>query len=158
VWESREGLPGRACGLVRRRNLDGTEPTADLVNAPADTPLATLATVGAPRWPIETAFPQAKGDAGLDEYEVRSWTGWPHHIARVLLATAFLLQVRREWGKKLPGVTIPHVTRGLREVQGRRHWTREDLAAWLHGTQTRNLRAKRTHAARRRARQRDPSL
>src|SRR5215210_7489892 len=61
VWESRDGLPGRACWLVLRRNLDGTEPKAYLSNAPADAPLALLAEVGARRWAIETAFRQAKG-------------------------------------------------------------------------------------------------
>jgi len=50
VWESRAGLPGRACWLVLRRNRDGTEPKAYLSNAPADAPLARLAEVGATRW------------------------------------------------------------------------------------------------------------
>jgi SRSO17 transposase len=100
VWESRDGLPGRACWLVLRRNRDGTEPKAYLSNAPADAPLAQLAAVGAQRWPIETAFQQAKGEAGLDEYEVRGWLGWHHHVTLALLATAFLLQVQQEWGEK----------------------------------------------------------
>ena len=100
VWESREGLPGRACWLVLRRNPDGTAPKAYLSNAPADTPLAQLAEVGAQRWAIETAFQQAKGEAGLDEYEVRGWAGWQHHVTVVLLAAAFLLTLRQAWGEK----------------------------------------------------------
>jgi hypothetical protein len=100
IWESREGLPGRACWLVLRRNPDGSEPKAYLSNAPADTPLIALAEVGARRWTIETAFQQAKGEAGLDEYEVRSWVGWHHHITLVLLAAAFLLTIQQEWGGK----------------------------------------------------------
>ena len=44
-----------------------------LSNAPADTPLLTLAQVGAKRWPIETEFQVEKNETGLDEYEVRSW-------------------------------------------------------------------------------------
>ena len=98
VRESRGRLPGRACWLVLRRNPDGTEPKAYLSNAPHDTPLLQLATVGAQRWAIETAFQQAKGEAGLDEYEVRGWVGWHHHITLVLLATAFLLTIQQEWG------------------------------------------------------------
>lgn len=100
VWESRDGLPGRACWLVLRRNLDGSEPKAYLSNAPADTPLIALAEVGAQRWTIETAFQQAKGEAGLDEYEVRGWVGWHHHITLVLLAAAFLLTIQQVWGGK----------------------------------------------------------
>ena len=98
VWEGRAGLPGRACWLVLRRNPDGAEPTAYLSNAPVETPLLELATVGAQRWAIETAFQQAKGEAGLDEYEVRGWVGWHHHVTLVLLATAFLLTIQQDWG------------------------------------------------------------
>src|SRR5205085_1016506 len=71
VWESREGLPGRPCWLLLRRNLDGSELKYYLSNAPVDTLLVTLGYVGAMRWPIETEFQTEKGEAGLDEYEVR---------------------------------------------------------------------------------------
>jgi hypothetical protein len=67
VWESRDGLPGRACWLLVRRNLDGTEPRYYLSKAPAETPLLTLAQVAAARWVIETEFETAKGETGLDE-------------------------------------------------------------------------------------------
>jgi SRSO17 transposase len=100
VWESRDGLPGRECWLVLRRNPDGSEPKAYLSNAPAATPLIQLAEVGARRWAIETAIQQAKGEAGLDEYEVRGWTGWHHHVTLVLLAAAFLLTIQQVWGGK----------------------------------------------------------
>ena len=53
VWESREGLPGRACWLLLRHNLDGSEARYYLSNAPEDTPLLTLAQVAAARWTIE---------------------------------------------------------------------------------------------------------
>ena len=100
VWESREGLPGRECWLVLRRNPDGSEPKHYLSNAPADTPLLTLAQVGAKRWPIETEFQLEKNETGLDEYEVRSWQGWHHHITMALLAGILLLSLKREWGEK----------------------------------------------------------
>lgn len=100
VWESRDGMPGRPCWLVLRRNLDGSELKGYLSNAPADTPLRTLGRVGAMRWPIETEFQTEKGETGLDEYEVRSWPGWHHHITLALLAGAFLLTVQQDWGEK----------------------------------------------------------
>lgn len=99
VWESRERLPGRACWVVLRRNPDGSEPKYYLSNAAAETPLATLGRVGAWRWPIETLFQAEKGETGLDEYEVRSWRGWHHHITLALLAGAFLLTVQQAWGE-----------------------------------------------------------
>jgi SRSO17 transposase len=100
VWESRDGLPGRASWLVGRRNHDASELKFYLSNAPADIPLSTLAQVGAQRWPIETEFQNAKGETGLDEYEVRGWGGWHHHITFALLAGAFLLTIQQDWGKK----------------------------------------------------------
>lgn len=100
VWESRDGLPGRACGLLLRRDLDGSEGKYYLSNAPADTPLLRLAQVGAMRWPVETEFQTEKGETGLDEYEVRTWLGWHHHITMALLAGAFLLSLQRDWGEK----------------------------------------------------------
>ena len=41
-------------------------------------------------WRIEEAFEQAKGEVGLDHYEVRKWPGWYRHITLALLAYAFL--------------------------------------------------------------------
>ena len=98
--ESRDGLPGGETWVVYRRNLDGSQPRYFFSNAAADTPLATLAWVAAARWPIETEFETEKSDVGLDEYEVRTWRGWQHHITMCLLASAFLLTLQQEWGEK----------------------------------------------------------
>lgn len=104
VWESRAGLPGRACWALWRRNLDGSELKHYLSNAPAETPMATLGRVASWRWPVETEFETLKQEVGLDEYEVRGWRGWHHHITMALLAGAFLLLLEQEWGgKDAPG-------------------------------------------------------
>jgi SRSO17 transposase len=117
VWESRDGLPGRACWLVLRRNLDGTEPRYYFSNAPENTPLQTLAQVAAARWTIETEFETAKGEVGLDEYEVRSWAGWHHHLTLALLANAFLLTLQQEWGgKDAPDHAAPDQPRAARAL------------------------------------------
>ena len=99
-WECRDGVPGRATWVLLRRNLDGSELKYYLSNAPTDSPLSMLAWVSAMRWPIETNFETYKGETGLDEYEVRSWQGWHHHITLALLAGAFLLQLEQDWGEK----------------------------------------------------------
>jgi SRSO17 transposase len=75
-WARRDGLPGRASWLVIRRNLDGSDERYALSNAPDDTAPQALATVGATRPMVGTRFRQAKGEAGLDEYESRGWRGW----------------------------------------------------------------------------------
>jgi SRSO17 transposase len=101
-WESRDGMPGRESWLVARRNLDGSNLKFYLSNSAAATPPATLAQVGAWRWPIETEFQTEKGETGWDEYEVRGWAGWQHHITLALLAGAFLLTIQHDWGKISP--------------------------------------------------------
>jgi SRSO17 transposase len=100
VRETHDGKPGKELWAVYRENLDGSEPRYYLAYAPAQTPLATLAWGAAARWPIETEFETGKSDIGLDEYEVRSWAGWHHHITLCLLASVFLLTLQQEWGKK----------------------------------------------------------
>jgi SRSO17 transposase len=47
-------------------------------------------------WQIEEGFEQAKGEVGLDHYEVRGWPGWYRHITLALLAYAFLAVVRAQ--------------------------------------------------------------
>ena len=95
--------PGEIHWVVYRRNLDGSEPRYYLSNAPADTPLETLAYVGGSRWRIETEFEMEKSDVGLDEYETRTWAGWHHHVALCLLGGAFLLSLQQAWGGICPG-------------------------------------------------------
>jgi SRSO17 transposase len=100
VRDSQDGEPGEPLWLLHRENLDGSEPRTYFSNAPEPTPLSTLARVAAARWPIETELETEKSDLGLDEYEVRGWHGWNHHITLCLLASAFLLTLQQEWGEK----------------------------------------------------------
>lgn len=100
VSETRKRRPGKALWLIHRRNLDGSEPRYHFSNGAASTPERTLARVAASRWPIETEFESGKSDVGLDEYEVRGWAGWHHHMTSCFLASAFLLTLQQDWGKK----------------------------------------------------------
>jgi SRSO17 transposase len=110
VRATRDRKPGEELWLIHKQNLDGTEPRAFFSNAPADTPVETLARVAMSRWPIETEFEAEKSQVALDEYEVRNWAGWHHHITMCLLASAFLLRLQQEWGEK----DAPHhATSGL---------------------------------------------
>lgn len=117
VRETRDGVPGAVLWLVHKRNLDGTEARAFFSNAPAATPLTTLARVAMSRWPIETEFEDQKSQVALDEYEVRGWSGWHHHMTMCLLAAAFLLTLQQEWGEKDaaldPSPGLPHRVRTL---------------------------------------------
>ena len=80
--------------LVRRDTDDPAELTAYVVFAPQETSLIELAKIAGSRWQIEAAFEAAKGEVGLDHYEIRSWDGWYRHITLALCAHAFLSALR----------------------------------------------------------------
>ena len=84
IVESCEQLPGRDAWLVARRSVSNPNEIAYyLSNAPADIPLATLARVASTRYTVEQCFEEAKGDTGLDHYEVRHWHSWHRHITLI---------------------------------------------------------------------------
>ena len=76
--------------LARRSLSDPTERTAYVVCAPETTTLATVVQVVGRRWTIERCFEEAKGEVGLDQYEVRHWTGWYRHMTLAMWAYALL--------------------------------------------------------------------
>jgi hypothetical protein len=94
----RDGLPGPEVWVVLRRPLaeagERPELKSYLANAAADTPLATLVRISGLRWPIESCFEEGKEEVGLDQYELRFWRGWHHHMTMVLLAHHFLVRLR----------------------------------------------------------------
>lgn len=103
VIEKRSGAPGPTAWLMARRAV-GAGPKAEvkyyLSNAPESIALAELAWVGCLRWTVEEDFELAKGEVGLDHYEVTKYRGWYHHMTMALLALTFLKAVQFQWGKK----------------------------------------------------------
>ncbi len=59
--------------------------------------LKTLVAVVGRRWAVESAFQMAKGECGLDHYEVRHWQGWYRHITLSTLALTVLTVLRGGW-------------------------------------------------------------
>jgi SRSO17 transposase len=90
--------------LIRRSRRDG-ELAFYACYGPAATPLVGLVRVAGTRWAVEEGFEQAKGEVGLDHYEVRKWPGWYRHITLALLAHAFLAVTRAQ-------ATSPEHTKG----------------------------------------------
>ena len=88
--------PGKGYWLLARRSIARPEELAYYVCfGPADTTLGDLVWVAGTRWTIEECFEEAKGQVGLDQYEVRKWEGWYRHITLAMLAHAYLAVVRR---------------------------------------------------------------
>jgi len=87
--------------LIRYQAADGARhDDAYFSNAPSDTPAAEFARVAAAEHRVEECLRRAKSEAGLADYEVRTWVGWHHHQTLSLIATWFLVQETRR-GKKI---------------------------------------------------------
>lgn len=82
-------LPGYEWIMVRRNDSTG-ELAYYRCWSPHAVPLRTLVAVAGRRWTIEESFQAAKGQAGLDEHQVRTWTSWRRWVILSMLAMAFL--------------------------------------------------------------------
>lgn len=92
----RGAAPGFRCALLVRRSVaEPEEATFYLTHAPEEVALPELVRVAGTRWAIESLFEQAKGEVGLDQYEVRSWVGWHRHATLSMFALAHLAAVRK---------------------------------------------------------------
>ncbi len=81
--------------LLIRRSAENTNDLAYyLTYGLADTTMQDLVRVCDARWSIEEGFAQAKGEVGLDQYEIRSWDAWHRFVTRCLLAHAYLVALR----------------------------------------------------------------
>lgn len=95
--EMRRGEDGWWRWLLARRSLRNPQEVAYyVVSGPSQTTLSEMARVAGTRWAIEESFETAKGEVGLDHYEVRSWVGWYRHITLAMLAHAYLTVLRAE--------------------------------------------------------------
>jgi SRSO17 transposase len=95
VWPGHEWKQG-ACAhaeplwlLVEARD-DGQVQYA-LSNLPPKTSRLKAVRLWKQRWRVEQGHQQMKEELGLDHFEGRSWRGFHHHAAMVLLAYGFLL-------------------------------------------------------------------
>jgi SRSO17 transposase len=76
--------------LVVRCNIDTGELAYFWAHAPADASLTDLVRIIGMRWMVEECFQAAKGQVGLDHYQVRSFTGWYRHVTLAIAAHSWL--------------------------------------------------------------------
>lgn len=89
--------------LLRRSIADPTELALFLVFTTRATTLAEIVHAAGQRWHIEVGFETAKGEVGLDHYEVRQWLAWYRHITLALLAYACLAVIKAGAAPSLAG-------------------------------------------------------
>jgi SRSO17 transposase len=80
--------------LVRRGSDDPEDLAFYQAYGPEDTSVEELVRICRERWAIEVAFEEAKGEIGMDHYEVRKWDAWHRYVTLCLLAHAFLVVTR----------------------------------------------------------------
>ena len=86
---------GMSRWLLVRRGSDDPEAIAFYqAYGLEDTSVEELVRVCQERWAIEFAFEEAKGEIGMDHYEVRKWDAWHRYVTLCLLAHAFLVITR----------------------------------------------------------------
>ena len=149
---------------MARRSLTQPEELAYYVCfGPPDAGLAELVRVAGSRRSIEECFEEAKGQVGLDQYEVRRWDGWYRHITLAMLAHAYLAVIRKqahtpgsgknkgtsEYDAALIPLTVPEVQRLLYRLIWQTRPTAPAVLAWSRWRRRHQARARRCHYQRR---------
>lgn len=80
--------------LIRRSISDPTDLAYYTVFAKKGTTIQAIVMVAGERWSVEECFEAAKGETGLDQYEVRSYRGWYRHITLSMVAFTILLMAK----------------------------------------------------------------
>lgn len=108
VWPVHGWATGECAGqppvwLLIEEPPDGTIKYA-FSNLPADTTRLAAVRLWRERWKSEPGYQQMKGALGLDHFEDRSWRGFHHHAALVMLAFGFLAleQLRAKQEQRAP--------------------------------------------------------
>lgn len=144
----REGLPGPEVWLVIRRNVGSGETKYFLSNAPQETPQAQLAWLSAARWPMEQSIEDCKDELKMNQYAMRSWRGWYHHMTLVMIAHLFLVSVQQELKEDAPALTVSQARLLLQAVLPKPVFDEQAALAALRQIQRTNHAAYLSHRKR----------
>lgn len=114
--------------LVVRRETDSQKTIKySLSNAPPETTPERLAYMQGQRFFVERSFQDAKTTAGMDQYQIRGWLAWHHHMAMVMMSMLFMLETRREQEKSHPLLSCPDIAILLAHFLPRRDTTPDEV-------------------------------
>lgn len=133
VWLQERNQPVARCWhlVVSREIGDPSTVKYSLCNATEPISLRKLVYLQRQRYWIERAFQEAKNEAGLDEYQARSWQAWYHHVALVMMAMLFLLREKQLHEAVLPLLSTADVKYILARILPRRDLDPEELMRQL---------------------------
>ncbi|ASQ93593.1 hypothetical protein [Streptomyces sp. 11-1-2] len=125
-------------------------------------PLSEHIRVAGVRWSVEECFQAAKGQVGLDHYQVRHWTSWHRHITLAMLALAFLTALAADAAPERPAhahhparsrdpitLTVPEIRHLLAAVFNSPTVTATRLLHWSNWRRRHQATARRSHYQRR---------
>ena len=157
VVESRDQLPGPDIWRLSRRSISKPDERAYyLCYAPPATPLPVLIWVASSRYTVEQCIKEAKGETGLDEYEVRFWHSWHRHITLSMMAHAWLASIhaaerekKAQLARNSASLTVPEVRRLLEIALPLPKGSADLRLAWSRWRRRKRLWARQSHSRRR---------
>ncbi len=110
IWKPEQETAIEAVQLLISTEIDGSEIKYSLCYTVAGKmSLATALFRQMQRYWIERAIQNVKEQLALQQYQVRSWTAWYHHIALTLMALHFMLQIQKDNQAEMPLLSIPDI-------------------------------------------------
>jgi hypothetical protein len=88
---------------------------------------------------MERAIQDAKGEAAMEQYQVRVWQGWHQHMTMTMLAMLFLLELQLDWQPKAPMLTLTDVREILEVILPQRTITSEQIPQLIEQKMRSNL-------------------
>jgi SRSO17 transposase len=137
--------------LIRRHPTTG-ELAYYRCYAPRPVPLLALVRVAGIRWSIEETFQTAKGQVGLDHYQVRTWTGWHRHVTLAMLALAFLAVIATTSPpatRQTIALTMPEIRRLLATIVFAPNRLTSQVLHWSQWRRRHQAKARQCHYQRR---------
>lgn len=131
LWDGEEAEPHCWHLLVRRELGSPGQIKYSLSNAPDTETTERLIYQQGQRFWVEQSLRNAKSEAGMADYQLRLWPGWHHHMAMVMLAMLFMLEVRRNHNEDFALLSCHDIVEVLRVLLPRANVTYEDALRQL---------------------------
>jgi len=127
LWNGKEPKARRFTLIVRREPCKADCIKYTLTNAGTETTVERLAFMQGQRYFVERSFQDAKSYLGMAQYQVRSWQSWHHHMALVMMAMQFMLEVRLEQHRDISLLSTADIVALLAHYLPRRDLDEEEV-------------------------------
>jgi len=127
LWDGKEKKTHLWHLIVRRESGSKNKIKYSISNASPETSIARLSFMQGQRYFVERAIEDGKSAAGMADYQVRTWTGWHHHMALVMLAMLFVLQTKLKHSEQYDLISSNDVRELLVHFLPQRAITKEEV-------------------------------